>query len=102
MRSPIRTAPLLVLLLATGACSAVLTPAATTYPVDADLDFTQLASMRQGESCSLTVLGIFGPSGRASVAAAAEAGGITRVRYVDNRFENRFLWHRLCVVAYGE
>lgn len=83
-------------------CTAALTPAATVYPTDADIDFSQLESMKQGESCSLTVLGIFGPNGDASVAAAARAGNLTRVRYVDNRFENYFLWHRLCVVAYGE
>jgi hypothetical protein len=58
--------------------------------------------MKQGESCALTVLGVFGPNGDASVAAAARAGNISRVRYVDNRFENRILWHRFCVVAYGE
>lgn len=89
-------------LLATAGCAAVITPAATTFPVTADLDFAELQNMKQGESCSLTVLGIFGPNGDASVAAAARAGNLTRVRYVDNRFENRILWHRFCVVAYGE
>lgn len=88
--------------LALAACSAVVTPAATTYPVTADVNFAELSTMKRGESCTLTILGLFGPSGDASVATAARAGGISRVRYVDNRFENRFLWHRLCVVAYGE
>lgn len=92
----------LALLAGTLGCSAVLTPAVATYPVTEPVDFSELPNMKQGESCSLTILGIFGPNGDASVAAAARAGGISRVRYVDNRFENRFLWHRLCVVAYGE
>ena len=92
----------LALLLPTVACSAVLTPAATTYPVTSELDFAELASMKRGESCAKTILYIFGPSGRASVAAAAQAGGLRRVRYVDNRYDNNVLRQRYCVVAYGE
>ena len=92
----------LALLMATPACSAILTPAATTYPVTSELDFGQLASMRRGESCAKTILYIFGPSGRASVAAAAQAGGLRRVRYVDNRYDNNVFRQRYCVVAYGE
>jgi TRL-like protein family len=83
-------------------CAAVLTPAATTYSVPGDVDFTQLGSMKKGESCSLTVLGIFGPNGDASVATAASKAGITHVRYVDNRIRNYFLWYHYCVIAYGE
>jgi TRL-like protein family len=84
------------------ACAAVITPAATTYQVGGDLDFTQLSSMKKGESCSTMVLGIFGPDGDASVAAAAAKAGIRQVRYVDNRIRNYILWYKLCVIAYGE
>ena len=84
------------------ACSAVLTPAATTYPVGSDVDLTRLAEMRKGESCARTILYLFGPSGRASVAAAAQAGGLRRVLYVDNRYDNNVLRQRYCVIAYGE
>jgi hypothetical protein len=84
------------------ACSAILTPAATTYPVTSSLDFNRLATMRRGESCAKTILFIFGPSGRASVAAAAQAGGLSRVRYVDNRYDNNVIRQRYCVIAYGE
>jgi hypothetical protein len=93
---------ILAVLLPTVACSAVLTPAATTYPVTSELDFAQLAAMKRGESCAKTILYLFGPSGRASVAAAAQAGGLRRVRYVDNRYDNNVLRQRYCVVAYGE
>ena len=92
----------LILVAATAGCTAIMTPAATTYPIDEGMDFSQLATMKRGESCSTTVLAIFGPDGNASVAAAATRGGITRVRYVDNRFRNYFLWQRFCVVAYGD
>jgi hypothetical protein len=87
---------------ATTACSAILTPAATTYPVDSDVDLTQLGGMKRGESCAKTILYVFGPSGRASVAAAAQAGGLSRVRYVDNRYDNNVIRQRYCVIAYGE
>jgi hypothetical protein len=83
-------------------CAAVMTPAATTYSVGGDLDFTQLASMKKGESCSTTILGIFGPNGDASVATAAAKAGIRKVRYVDNRIRNYILWYHFCVIAYGE
>ena len=88
--------------LLTLACAAVMTPAATTYPVSGDVDFTQLASMKKGESCSTMILGIFGPDGDASVAAAAVKAGIRQVRYVDNRIRNYILWYKFCVIAYGE
>ena len=84
------------------ACSAILTPAATTYPVNSDFDLTRLATMRRGESCAQTILYLFGPNGRASVAAAAEAGGLSRVRYVDNRYDNNVIRQRYCVIACGE
>jgi hypothetical protein len=99
---PIRRFLVPALLLPASACSAILTPAATTYPVTSELDFSQLAGMKRGESCAKTILYIFGPSGRASVAAAAQAGGLRRVRYVDNRYDNNVLRQRYCVVAYGE
>jgi hypothetical protein len=98
IRSPLAIfTPLLIM-----GCAAVMTPAATTYQVGGDMDFTQLASMRKGESCSTTILGIFGPDGDASVAAAATKAGIRQVRYVDNRIRNYILWYHFCVIAYGE
>ena len=97
-----RRSRLAAALLATTACSAVLTPAATTYAVDSDVDLTQLTSMKRGESCAKTILYIFGPNGRASVAAAAQAGGLRRVRYVDGRYDNNVIRQRYCVIAYGE
>jgi hypothetical protein len=93
---------LLAALTTTAACSAVLTPAATTYPVSSDVDLTQLGSMKRGESCAKTILYLFGPSGNASVAAAAQAGGLRRVHYVDNRYDNNVIRQRYCVIAYGE
>ena len=93
---------LLAALIGLTACSAILTPAATTYPVNSDFDLTRLATMRRGESCAKTILFIFGPNGRASVAAAAQAGGLRRVHYLDNRYDNNVIRQRYCVIAYGE
>ena len=91
-----------ILLAGVPACSAIMTPAATTYPLDSAMDFSRLATMKKGESCSTMVLGVFGPSGDASVAAAALKAGIRQVHYVDNRVRNYILWYRFCVVAYGD
>jgi outer membrane protein assembly factor BamE (lipoprotein component of BamABCDE complex) len=93
--------PLLAVLVAT-ACSAILTPAATTYPITAEVKFAELAGMKRGEACAKTILYLFGPSGQASVAAAALAGGLHKVRYVDNRYDNNVFRQRYCVIAYGE
>ena len=92
--------PVLVAFLVS-ACSAILTPAATTYPVTGDVNFADLAGMKRGESCAKTILYLFSPSGQASVAAAARAGGLRQVRYVDNRYDNNIIRQRYCVVAYG-
>ena len=97
---PALLTPVLSALLVT-ACSAVLTPAATTYPVTSDLNFDELARMKRGESCAKTILYLFGPSGQASVASAARAGGLRHVLYVDNRYDNSIIRQRYCVVAYG-
>jgi TRL-like protein family len=98
----LRSHLVVLLSLMTPGCAAVFTPAATTFQVGSDVDLTQLSSMKKGESCSLTVLGIFGPNGDASVATAAAKAGIRQVRYVDNRIRNYFLWYHFCVIAYGE
>lgn len=97
-----RTAALAAPLLGLAACVATFTPAVVTNTLDAGVDYAQLASMKKGESCTVTYLYIFGPSGTASTAAAATAGGLRRVRYVDNRYENNIIRQRYCIVAYGE
>jgi hypothetical protein len=93
---------LITLLLAVAGCSAILTPAATTYPLTEQVDFAKLAQMKRGESCARTILYLFGPNGRASVAEAAKTGGLSRVVYVDNRYDNNVLRQQHCVIAYGE
>lgn len=70
-------------------------------PLDAGVDYTHLATMKQGKSCATTYLYTFGPNGNASVAAAAAAGGLRTVRYVDNRYENNIVRQRYCIIAYG-
>lgn len=97
-----RPAAFATLLLVLSGCVATLTPAVVVNPLDAGVDYTQLAGMKQGKSCAVTYLFTFGPDGDASVAAAARDGGLRRVRYVDNRYENSFWRQRYCVIAYGE
>ncbi len=97
-----RSAALATLSLALVGCVATLTPAVVVNPLDGGVDYSRLASMKQGKSCAVTYLFTFGPNGDASVAAAAKAGGLRRVRYVDNRYENSYWRQRYCVIAYGE
>jgi hypothetical protein len=97
-----RSAALAAVSLALAGCVATLTPAVVANPLDGGVDYSQLASMKQGKSCAVTYLFTFGPNGDASVAAAAREGGLRRVRYVDNRYENSYWRQRYCVIAYGE
>jgi hypothetical protein len=97
-----RSAAFAVLPLALAACVATLTPAVVVNPLDSGVDYSQLASMKQGKSCAVTYLFTFGPNGDASIAAAAKEGGLRRVRYVDNRYENSFWRQRYCIITYGE
>lgn len=99
---PSRSAALAMLPLALAACVATLTPAVVVNPLDSGVDYSQLASMKLGKSCAVTYLFTFGPNGDASIASAAKEGGLRRVRYVDNQYENNFFRQRYCIIAYGE
>lgn len=62
----------------------------------------QLAA-RRGESSVVAILGI-GSSGQASVEAAADEGGITRVKRVEYRYENVLLglYQRYTTIVWGD
>src|ERR671929_237491 len=84
-------------LLPTAACSAVLTPAATNYPVTAEVNFSQLAGMKRGESCAKTILWLFGPerAGRDPThARAGQHGGLGRVEIPGPHESDPRLRHR--------
>lgn len=57
---------------------------------------------KTGQACSTSILG-WVTTGDASVAAAAKAGGITRVAAVDNKHTNIVgIYATYCVVVYGD
>lgn len=57
---------------------------------------------KKGEACATSILG-WVTTGDASVAAAARAGGITRIASVDNNYTNVIsLYAKYCVVVTGE
>lgn len=66
-----------------------------------DVDFSQAASWREGESCQIKVFG-FLPVGTASVKNAAQEAKISKVLLTDYNYQNYFLFERLCVHVYGK
>jgi hypothetical protein len=56
---------------------------------------------KKGQACAASILGIV-TTGDASVAAAAKAGGIDTVAYVDHSFVNYVgVYSKYCVEVYG-
>ncbi len=102
-----------VLALATGCAGAhyrtpVRPPAGWVYahvrgPVSTNFGAEGTAySMRKGKATSENFLGLFA-TGDASVQAAAEAGGIKNIRYVDYEFCNLLgLYSTFTTIVYGD
>ena len=57
---------------------------------------------KSGSAASQSVLGLYA-WGDCSITAAARAGGLTRVDYVDYKYDNVIgIWQKVTVTAYGE
>ena len=66
-----------------------------------DVDFSQAASWREGESCQIKIFTLI-PVGTASVKNAAQEGKISRVLLTDYNYQWYGLFERLCVKVYGK
>ncbi|MFO7155537.1 MAG: TRL-like family protein [Pseudomonadota bacterium] len=57
---------------------------------------------KMGEACASSILGAVA-QGDASIRAAAEKGGITKIAYVDSRSTNVFgIYAKYCTIVWGE
>lgn len=99
-----------VVLMATG-CAGFMTapvvpPVAFVYtgikaPLDVDADNTAITGKR-GTASTINVLGLVA-MGDASVKAAAEDGGITKVEHMDYEFFNvLFVFSKYTTIVYGQ
>lgn len=58
--------------------------------------------LKSGSASSQSVLGLYA-WGDCSITAAAEAGGLKRIDYVDYEYDNVIgVWQKVTVTAYGE
>jgi hypothetical protein len=70
-------------------------------PIDVDVDQSTIGK-KLGESSSYSILGLIA-FGDASVTAAAEDGGLSRVDHLDYSYTNfLFIYHSFTTRAYGE
>jgi len=66
-----------------------------------EVDFSQAASWREGESCLIKVFS-FLPVGTASVKNAAQEAKISKVLLTDYNYQWYWLFERYCVKVYGK
>lgn len=106
MKFRIALATLIGATLVLGGCIAapVVPPVGVLYTdMDAPIGTMQRdASSKRGESSVTAILGMFS-TGDGSVAAAAAAGGITRVKGIDYHFTNVIgVYQKYTTVVYGD
>lgn len=66
-----------------------------------EVDFSQAASWREGESCQIKILSLL-PVGTASVKNAAQNAKISKVLLTDYNYQWYWIFERLCIKAYGK
>jgi hypothetical protein len=81
----------------------VVPPLGVLYTdIDAPLSLVGETGMKRGEASVTAILGLVS-TGDGSVKAAAQAGGITRVKHVDYEFTNVIgVYQRYTTVVYGD
>lgn len=96
----------LVLLLAAVAslslsgCISQMSPVGNNVRLN-EVDFSQAASWREGESCMIKILN-FLPVGTASVKNAAQDAKISKVMLTDYNYQWYWVFERFCIKAYGK
>ena len=90
----------LSLILGLSACAATHTPVIQTIELK-DMDYSNIDNIKEGESCSLSLLGLIGPFGDVKLTDAVKNGHITKITNYDFNAKNYVLIQRYCVRAYG-
>src|SRR5690606_5032457 len=97
----------LLLLMTTTGCLATSTRApprglGVQHANAGELVTDQQSAPKRGEACASSSLGAVA-QGDASIRAAAEKGGITKIAYVDSRSTNVFgIYAKYCTIVWGE
>lgn len=96
---------LAAMMFGSAACTTT-SPASNVAPLDS-IDFSDIETMKKGESCSMFVLGFFGPLGDTNLKNATKDARIRKVRYIEKTHSGfpmltMPLVYKRCIVAYGE
>ncbi len=90
----------LALIFSLSACAATHTPVMHTIELK-DMDYSNIDNLKEGESCSISLLGLIGPFGDVKLTDAVKNGRITKVTNYDFNAKNYILAQRYCVRVYG-
>ena len=90
----------LALIFSLSACAVTHTPVMHTIELK-DMDYSNINNLKEGESCSLSVLGLIGPFGDMKLTNAVKNGLITKLTNYDYNYQNYILAQRYCIRVYG-
>ncbi len=90
----------LALIFSLSACVATHTPVMHTIELK-DMDYSNIDNLKEGESCSISLLGLIGPFGDVKLTNAVKNGRITKLTNYDYNYQNYILAQRQCIRVYG-
>ncbi len=90
----------LIFCLGLSACAITNTPVIHTIELK-DMDYSNIENIKEGESCSFSILGLIGPFGDVKLTEAIKNGHITKLANYDVNARNYILIQRYCIRVYG-
>lgn len=81
-------------------CATAFVPSSVNTTNLESVNFADVETMRRGESCATTILGLF-TQGDALVTDAAANGGISQVEIVEHKLSANLLFSQQCVIVFG-
>jgi hypothetical protein len=81
-------------------CVSQMSPAVSTSQLN-DIDFSDSKSWKSAEACNLQIL-FFPPFGNGGIVEAANKASISKIKVVDYKHEEYFLFRRFCTAVYGK
>lgn len=81
-------------------CVTAYVPTSTNMTSLEDVDFTEIGSMRRGEACATTWLGLF-TQGDAMTTTAAQEAGIRTIQVVEHKISANIIFTKQCAIVFG-
>lgn len=81
-------------------CTTAFVPSGVNMVSVDDVNFSEVSSMKRGEACATTILGLF-TQGEAMLTSAARNGGISRVEMIEHKLSANPFFSQQCVIVFG-